>query len=498
MTTPITTTTNADGEYYFLGLPAGNYIVLEQQPDGFTDSIDTVGNTTGFTFNDSSEVANAPQNLSVFSTNQLLDAISSIQVDPGGISEFNNFSEVTFVAAPVTPPPSGIIPPAIPPAPQPLGNPPPPGTGITSFPGLGGAQGVAQTVLGGNTRGLFEGSDAQAGGGGFEDAAFTWHLSIVNGGQPRALGEGDSGSIWTQVSHLQNADWQRYDTNDGLWSFTTTGENSGIVSETGEQSRFGILGATPLAGDFDGDGVDELAMFKDGYWFIDINHNGRWDQGDLLARLGDADDRPVVGDWDGDGKDDIGIYGPIWERDMDAIERDPGLPNPDNNPYTLPKNVPPVDGDAAEGARVMRLTSSGAERADVVDHVFGTGTQEQVPVTGDWNGNGIRSIGTFEAGRWNLDLNGDGRFNSDDIKTNFGQAGDVPVVGDFDGDGVEEIAIYRAGTWMVDSNGNHELDATDRTFQMGTAADTPVVGDWDGDGVDEPALYRESRVDDVL
>ena len=498
LTTPITTTTNADGEYYFLGLPAGNYIVLEQQPDGFTDSIDTVGNTTGFTFNDSSEVANAPQNLSVFSTNQLLDAISSIQVDPGGISEFNNFSEVTFVAAPVTPPPSGIIPPAIPPAPQPLGNPPPPGTGITSFPGLGGAQGVAQTVLGGNTRGLFEGSDAQAGGGGFEDAAFTWHLSIVNGGQPRALGEGDSGSIWTQVSHLQNADWQRYDTNDGLWSFTTTGENSGIVSETGEQSRFGILGATPLAGDFDGDGVDELAMFKDGYWFIDINHNGRWDQGDLLARLGDADDRPVVGDWDGDGKDDIGIYGPIWERDMDAIERDPGLPNPDNNPYTLPKNVPPVDSDAAEGARVMRLTSSGAERADVVDHVFGTGTEEQVPVTGDWNGNGIRSIGTFEAGRWNLDLNGDGRFNSDDIKTNFGQAGDVPVVGDFDGDGVEEIAIYRAGTWMVDSNGNHELDATDRTFQMGTAADTPVVGDWDGDGVDEPALYRESRVDDVL
>ena len=498
LTTPITTLTNAEGEYWFQGLPAGNYIVLEQQPDGFTDSIDTVGNTTGFTFNDSSEVANAPQNLSVFSTNQLLDAISSIQLDPGGISEFNNFSEVTFVAAPVTPPPSGIIPPAIPPAPQPPGNPPPPGTGITSFPGLGGAQGVAQTVLGGNTRGLFEGSDAQAGGGGFEDAAFTWHLSIVNGGQPRAQAEGDSGSIWTQVSHLQNADWQRYDTNDGLWSFTTTGENSGIVSETGEQSRFGILGATPLAGDFDGDGVDELAMFKDGYWFIDINHNGRWDQGDLLAPLGDADDRPVVGDWDGDGKDDIGIYGPIWERDMDAIERDPGLPNPDNNPYTLPKNVPPVDGDAAEGARVMRLTSSGAERADVVDHVFGTGTEEQVPVTGDWNGNGIRSIGTFEAGRWNLDLNGDGRFNSDDIKTNFGQAGDVPVVGDFDGDGVEEIAIYRAGTWMVDSNGNHELDATDRTFQMGTAADTPVVGDWDGDGVDEPALYRESRVDDVL
>ena len=488
--TPITAVTDADGQYWFQGLMAGNYIVLEQQPDGFTDSLDTVGDTTGFVFNDVAEVANAPQSLSTFSTTQLLDAISAIQVQPGGISQFNNFSEVTFVAAPE--PPISQPPPPIPQPPQPPGNPNPPGTGLTGFPGLGGSQGIAQTILGGNTRGLFEG-DGQAGG---DFAAYTWHLSVIDGGQPRAMGESDS--EWTQVSHLQNSDWQRFDMNDAIWSFTTTNANSGVVSETGDQSRFGVLGGTPLAGDFDGDGVDEIAMFKDGYWMIDINHNGKWDDGDLLARLGDAEDRPVVGDWDGDGKDDIGIYGPMWERDMEAIDREPGLPNPDNDTYTQPKNVPPVDSEAADGARVMRLTSSGAERSDVIDHVFGTGTEEEVPVTGDWNGNSIRSIGTFEAGRWNLDVNGDGRFTSEDIEAEFGQAGDVPVVGDFDGDGVEEIAVYRSGTWMIDSNNNNELDVTDRTFQMGTAADTPVVGDWDGDGVDEPALYRESKLDDVL
>ena len=491
LTTPITTITNADGEYWFQGLPAGNYIVIEQQPDGFTDSNDTPGSTTGFTFNDAEEVAFAPQSLSTFSTTQLLDAISGIQIEAGGVSLFNNFSEVTFVAAPE--PPTSNIPPAIPPAPLPPGNPAPPSPGITSFPGLLGAQGVARTELVGNTRGLFEGNP-QAAGGGVD--SYTWHLSVINGGQPRGIGEGDS--VWTQVSHLQNEDWQRFDLNDAVWTFTTTNENSGIVTETSEQARFGVIGGTPLAGDFDGDGIDELAMFKDGYWMIDINHNGRWDDGDLLARLGDAEDRPVVGDWDGDGKDDIGIYGPMWERDLEAIERDPGLPNPDNDPNTRPKNVPPTDEDAADGARVMRLTSSGAERADVVDHVFGTGTEDEIPVTGDWNGNGIRSIGTFEAGRWNLDINGDGRFTSEDVEVRFGTAGDIPLVGDFDGNGVEEIAIYRAGTWMIDSNGNNELDATDRTFQLGTAADTPVVGDWDGDGIDEPALYRESQVDDVL
>ena len=489
--TVITAQTDADGQYWFQGLQAGNYIVLQQQPDGFVDANDTVGDTTGFVFNETDEVANAPQSLSTFSTTQLLDAISAIQVDAGGISQFNNFSEVTFFATP-EPPTTGTLPPPVPTTPQTPVNPNTPGTGITGFPGLFGSQGIAQTVLGGNTRGLFDG-DGQAGG---DFDAYSWHLSVVNGGQPRAIGETDS--AWNQGNYLESSDWQRFDMNDAVWSFTTTNENSGIVSETGHQSRFGVIGGTPLAGDFNGDGTDEIAMFKDGYWMIDINHNGQWDEADLMARLGDAMDRPVVGDWDGDGKDDIGIYGPIWARDLEAIEREPGLPNPDNDQYTNPKNVPPTDEVATDGARIMRLHSDGTQRADVIDHVFGTGTEEQTPVTGDWNGNGIRSIGTFEAGRWNLDVNGDGRFTSEDIEAEFGTEGDIPVVGDFDGNGVEEIAIYRAGTWMIDSNNNNELDATDRTFQLGTAADTPVVGDWDGDGVDEPALYRESHTDDVL
>ena len=343
--TVITAVTDADGQYWFQGLEAGNYIVLEQQPDGFVDATDTVGDTTGFVFNDTAEVANAPQSLSTFSTTQLLDAISAIQVNAGGISQFNNFSEVTFVAAP-EPPSTNQLPPPIPPGPQTPGNPNTPGAGLTGFPGLGGSQGIAQTVLGGNTRGLFDG-DAQAGG---DFNAYTWHLSVINGGQPRSMDEVDSSL--SQVSHLQSSDWSRFDMNDGVWSFTTTNENSGIVSETGDQSRFGVIGGIPLAGDFDGDGIDEIAMFIDGYWMIDINHNGEWDDADLMARLGDALDKPVVGDWDGDGKDDIGIYGPMWEHDAEAIDRDPGLPNPDNDQFSQAKNVPPVDSEAAEGARV--------------------------------------------------------------------------------------------------------------------------------------------------
>ena len=237
-----------------------------------------------------------------------------------------------------------------------------------------------------------------------------------------------------------------------------------------------------------------MAVFKDGYWMIDINRNGRWDREDLLARLGDADDKPVTGDWDGDGKDDIGIYGPMWEGDTNAIAFEPGLPNPENQETSLHKNVPPSDDHAAHGSRTMKLTTFGNNQAHVVDHVFGPDEESLVPVAGDWTGTGIRNIGAFHDGVWKLDINGDGEFGAEDEIVNFGQAGDRPVVADFNGDGIEDLAVYRNGTWIIDANGNRELEITDKTFELGGQHDTTIAGDWDGDGVDEPAIYGEQNL----
>ena len=77
------------------------------------------------------------------------------------------------------------------------------------------------------------------------------------------------------------------------------------------------------------------------------------------------------------------------------------------------------------------------------------------------------------------------------MKADFGERGDIPIVGDFNGDGVDEIGIYRAGVFYLDINGNRKLDAHDRVFELGDRNDKPVVGDWDGDGTDEVAVYRE-------
>ena len=57
----------------------------------------------------------------------------------------------------------------------------------------------------------------------------------------------------------------------------------------------------PAVGDFNGDGIDEIAIFYKGEWYIDLNGNGIWDEEDLWAKLGTEADQPVVGDWNADG-----------------------------------------------------------------------------------------------------------------------------------------------------------------------------------------------------
>jgi protocatechuate 3,4-dioxygenase beta subunit len=482
---PIWVETGADGQYTFAGLKQGSYVVRQEQPIGYIDANDIPGTTTGFTFNSIGSAQTAPQNvLRTFNTEQVMNSIVNIQVQGGGSSRENNFTEVRVQKTPENP--RNPIPPFETPIPR-MSNPPGQGPGIMGIGGLSGASPTGFRMFSGPPERIsFQMQSKPA-------DPYTWHLSIVNGGDPRNEndGLGNSGSSWQQVSFLNNNDWSRFDMTEAVWSFTdTSGKDEFSVNK--QHFRFGTIGGTPLTGDFDGDGKDQLAVFKDGYWMIDMNSNGLWDDKDLLIKLGDVDDRPVIGDWDGDGKDDIGIYGPMWEHDSEAIAHEPGLPNPDNHPHTRPKNIPPNDHEATSRARVMKLTTFGKQRADVVDHVFGVGDDSVVPVAGDWNGNGIRSIGTFKDGVWQLDLNGDGKFDHRDERVQFGRAGDVPVVGDFNGDGIDEIAVYRAGKWIIDSNGSRELEGTDYTFQMGGLGDLPIAGDFDGDGIDQPAMYRES------
>ena len=121
------------------------------------------------------------------------------------------------------------------------------------------------------------------------------------------------------------------------------------------------------------------------------------------------------------------------------------------------------------------------------------GTKPLVPFMGDWNGDGVRTPGTFEKGTFRLNNQNDG--SAPDIVFTFGDTHGYPVAGDWDGDGDEEVALYRNGVWNRRPNTNPGSVAG-TTFNFGPVNTwpnvTPVAGDWNGDGIDGIGTYTAS------
>ena len=121
--------------------------------------------------------------------------------------------------------------------------------------------------------------------------------------------------------------------------------------------------------------------------------------------------------------------------------------------------------------------------------VFTYGARPLVPIMGDWDGNGSRTPGTFEAGVFKLrNANSAGGAN---ITFAFGDARGFPVAGDFDGSGTDDVAVYRGGTWQIRLSGGTVLPPF--TWSSGSwPATVPVSGDWDGNGADGIGTYTYS------
>jgi hypothetical protein len=110
-----------------------------------------------------------------------------------------------------------------------------------------------------------------------------------------------------------------------------------------------------------------------------------------------------------------------------------------------------------------------------------------VPVAGDWTGDGHAKVGIYRAstGQWFLDANNNGIYDAGDFTYGFGGiAGDLPVVGDWNGLHKDCVGIFRQGFyWILDMNCNGAFDGSpkDATFPFGGLQnDVPVVGKWTG------------------
>lgn len=130
------------------------------------------------------------------------------------------------------------------------------------------------------------------------------------------------------------------------------------------------------------------------------------------------------------------------------------------------------------------------------------GIAGDLPVTGDWDGNGVDDVGIFRPStrEWKLRLPNGRSFT--EITLTFGIDGDLPVAGDWNGDGIDTIGIYRPSDnrWILSNgpNTNNTTPPENIDLVFGQAGDLPISGDWNGDGTDTPGLLRPSNNQFIL
>jgi len=134
----------------------------------------------------------------------------------------------------------------------------------------------------------------------------------------------------------------------------------------------------------------------------------------------------------------------------------------------------------------LDYNGNGAWNGASVDRQYTFGMTGDLPIIGDWNGDGTMEIGVYRPSTrvFYLDYNGNGAWNgaSVDRQYTFGMNGDLPIIGDWNGDGTTEIGVYHPSTrvFFLDFNGNGAWNgaSVDRQYTFGVTGDTPITGDW--------------------
>ena len=88
-------------------------------------------------------------------------------------------------------------------------------------------------------------------------------------------------------------------------------------------------------------------------------------------------------------------------------------------------------------------------------------------------------------------LRNDNSAGPPEIQFEFGKPGDIPVVGDWDGDGVFGIGVRKADRFIWELRETASPGAPDRRFRYGKKTDIPITGDWNGDGSTGVGAVRE-------
>ncbi len=115
-----------------------------------------------------------------------------------------------------------------------------------------------------------------------------------------------------------------------------------------------------------------------------------------------------------------------------------------------------------------------------------------IGLAGDWNGDGITTIGVYNPAKRRFFLRDNNVSGKASAIFQFGASANwIPLVGDWDGNGTDTIGQFNPDNGRVFLKNTNGPGAHDVTFVIQDAANQiPVVGDWNGDGIDNVGVYN--------
>jgi hypothetical protein len=198
----------------------------------------------------------------------------------------------------------------------------------------------------------------------------------------------------------------------------------------------------PVTGDWTGSGHSGIGAFDPttGFWFLRNERSaGSLDAG--LFNFGAQGAVPVTGDWDGNGTTTVGLFNPataIW---------------------------------------LLNNQNSDMGSSDPILFQFGEAGAGVIPVTGDWDGNGTTTVGTFDPTTAIWSLRNENSAGAPDAGIFvFGSPGMVPVTGKWTGTRQTGIGVYdpNTGTWFL--RNSLSFGPADFTFVFGPPGSIPITG----------------------
>jgi hypothetical protein len=218
--------------------------------------------------------------------------------------------------------------------------------------------------------------------------------------------------------------------NAGRWALDT---NKNYMIDAADTFLNTTLLGAPIVGDFDGDGLDDLAVFNSNQFFFNLANDGFGDAADRTMIWGFPGvlDKPVAADMDQDGIDDIGLWVPRTSA---------SLPQGVAEWYFLISNDP--TGNLRVTGNINRLNHAFTPAPFGFDVFAEFGDERSLPI-----------VGNFDP----------------PVSASANQT--ITLAGDYDGSGVVDYADYQMwksyfGTTdpACDGNGDGIVNAADYTI----------------------------------